>query len=83
MQPPRSGRASSDPGATKLWETRRAVVQGWNAVADRLLIEGHPHLAQQVWKLIGRMPAPQTDDQRLQTKLAMLVDEYGAGERTR
>ena len=52
------GRAAPEPGATKLQETRRAVVQGWHAVADRALENGLPHLAEQIWKLIGGMPPP-------------------------
>jgi hypothetical protein len=70
----RSGEIAPDPGATKLRETRRAVVQGWHAVADRALDEGLPHLAQDIWKLIGGMQPPLTDDERLRSKLAARVD---------
>jgi hypothetical protein len=74
VQAARSGRAAPEPGATRLQETRRAVMQGWHAVADQLLNEGHAQLAQQVWKLIGGMPAPQTEDERLRSHLAPAVD---------
>jgi hypothetical protein len=74
LQGLRNPSIASDPGAAKLQNTRRAVVQGWHAVADQLLNEGHAQLAQQVWKLIGGMPAPQTDDERLRSNLAPAVD---------
>jgi hypothetical protein len=78
-----SGRAASEPGATKLQETRRAVVQGWHAVADRALENGLPHLAEQIWKLIGGMPAPQTDEERLRHSLTAAVDTHRRQERAR
>lgn len=83
MQALRAARVAAEAGAAKLQGTRRAVLQGWHAVADQLLSEGHPQLAQQVWKLIGGMPAPQTDDQRLQSTLATKVDAHRRQERTR
>ena len=82
-QAARSGRAAPEPGATKLQETRRAVVQGWHAAADRALEDGLPHLAEQIWKLIGGMPAPQTDEERLRHSLAPAVDTHKRQERAR
>ncbi len=79
----RSGGAAPEPGATKLQETRRAVVQGWHAVAERALENGLPHLAEQIWKLIGGMPAPQTDEERLRHSLASAVDTHRRQERAR
>jgi hypothetical protein len=79
----RSGRAAPEPGATKLQETRRAVVQGWHAVADRALENGLPHLAEQIWKLIGGMPAPQTDEERVRHSLTPAVDTHRRQERAR
>jgi hypothetical protein len=73
-QAARSVRAAPDPGAAKLRETRRAVVQGWHAVADRALEEGLPHLAEQIWKLIGGMPPPRTEDERLRSELSARMD---------
>ena len=77
------GQAAPLPGATKLQETRRAVVQGWHAAADRALENGLPHLAEQIWKLIGGMPAPQTDEERLRQSLAPGVDAHRRRERAR
>jgi hypothetical protein len=82
-QAARSGGVAPEPGATKLQETRRAVVHGWHAVADRALENGLPHLAEQIWKLIGGMPAPQTDEERLRHSLAPAVDTRRRQERAR
>jgi hypothetical protein len=69
-----NGRAVPDPGAARLQETRRAVVKGWHAAADRALEDGLPHLAEQIWKLIGGMPPPWTEDERLRSELSARVD---------
>ncbi len=74
VQAARSGRAASEQGAAKLQETRRAVVQGWHAVADRALEDGLPHLAEQIWKLIGSMRPPRTEDERLRSELSTRAD---------
>src|SRR5580658_1733401 len=79
----RSGQAAPEPGAMKLQETRRAVVRGWHAAADRALENGFPHLAEQIWKLIGGMPAPQTDEERLRQSPAPGVDTHRRRERAR
>jgi hypothetical protein len=81
VQAARSGRAAPEPSAAKLQETRRAVVQGWHAAADRALEEGLPHLAEQIWKLIGGMPPPRTDDERLRNELAAREDGERRKER--
>jgi hypothetical protein len=73
-QPARGDGAVPEPGATKLQETRRAVVQGWHAAAERALGEGLPHLAEQIWKLIGGMPSARTEDERLRSELSGGVD---------
>lgn len=70
----RTATPALDPGGAKLRNTRRSVVQGWHAVADQLLNEGRAQLAQQVWKLIGGMPAPQTDDERLHSRIVQAMD---------
>jgi hypothetical protein len=82
-QAARGGQPAPVPGATKLQETRRAVVQGWHAAADRALENGLPHLAEQIWKLIGGMPAPQTDEERLRHNVVPAVDRHRRQERTR
>jgi hypothetical protein len=70
----RSGHAVPDPTEARLQETRRAVVQGWHAAADKALEDGLPHLAEQIWELIGGMPPPRTEDERLRSELSARVD---------
>lgn len=77
---------SRDPGAGALRETRRAVVEGWHATVERLLADGHGHLAEQVWKFIGGMPPPQTEQERFANEWATRRDrrrhlEHGARSR--
>jgi hypothetical protein len=36
------------------------VVEAWGVVSNQLLNAGHP-LADQVWKFLGNMPKPQTE----------------------
>jgi hypothetical protein len=83
MKGPQITGAAADPGSRKLQSTRRAVVEGWHAVADQLLNEGHAQLAQQVWRLIGGMPEPQTDEERLRNSLTPRMDPHRPQERTR
>ena len=64
------GAGTPDPGAAVLRETRRAVIEGWHATVERLLADGHRQLAEQVWKFIGGMPLPQTEQQRFERELA-------------
>ena len=61
----RNGGLEAEPGKTKLVVTREAVVQGWHAVAESLLRSGQGRLAEKIWKFIGSMPPPVTDDERL------------------
>jgi hypothetical protein len=75
------GRAAAEPGATKLQETRRAVLEGWHAAAERALEDGLPHLAQQIWKLIGGMAPPRTEDERLRSELSARLDSDRRRER--
>lgn len=82
-QAARGDRTAPVAGAMKLQETRRAVVQGWHAAAAWALENGHPHLAEQVWKLIGGMAAPQTDEERLRHSLAASADNHRREERAR
>ena len=82
-QAARGDRTAPVAGTTKLQETRRAVVQGWHAAAAWALENGNPHLAEQIWKLIGGMPAPQTDEERLRHSLTAFADTHRRQERTR
>jgi len=76
----RTGGLKPSPGKTKLLETRREVIAGWNAVVDALLEAGHGELAQKIWGFIGGMPPPLTTDEQLP---ATLVERTRTGERQR
>lgn len=73
--------STREPGAVALQKTRRAVVEGWHATVERLLADGHGHLAEQVWKFIGGMPPPQTEQQRFETELVTRMDKQRQRER--
>jgi len=78
---PDVGAATPDSGAAVLRETRRAVVEGWHATVERLLADGYGHLAEQVWKFIGAMPRPQTEQERFEHELATGMDKHRRVER--
>jgi hypothetical protein len=80
-----AGRANTEPGKSRLLETRRAVVRGWNEVADRLVIQGQVDLALAVRRFVGRMP-PRTENEQIAEKLrqpmpATPVRDVEAGQR--
>jgi hypothetical protein len=61
----RGGGLDSEPGKAKLVGTRETVVRAWHAIAEKLLMDGHGPLAEQVWKFIGGMPPVATDNERI------------------
>jgi hypothetical protein len=61
----RCGGLDREPGKAKLVETRETVVRRWHAIAEKLLMDGHGRLAEQVWKFIGGMPPVATDNERI------------------
>jgi hypothetical protein len=69
-----------ESGKAKLVATREAVVQGWHAVADSLLMSGQVPLAEKVWKFIGSMPPPATDHERI---ASLLLRERGRSQERR
>lgn len=75
-----NGGLEPGPDKAKLLETRRAVIDGWNAVVDALLKEGHGELAQKVWEFVGGMRPPLTTDEQL---AARLTERSRARERER
>lgn len=48
-------------GAARLQQTRREVVSGWNAIRERLLVEGQHQLADAVGRFVNQMPPPRTE----------------------
>lgn len=59
-----------DPGKRALLETRRAVVDGWRALADFLERDGNPQLASSVRRFADTMPPPLTEKERMAHEIA-------------
>lgn len=81
-----AGQVKTEPGKTRLLETRRAVVRGWNDVADSLVMQGQVELALAARRFVGRMPPPRTENEQIAEKLrevvrAMPVRNAEAGQR--
>ncbi len=60
-----SGRGALDAGQEAMQSTRRAVEADWHATADALRMQGEGELAALVDRFVARIPAVQTDAQRL------------------
>jgi len=65
----RNGGLETESGKVELHATREAVVRGWHAVADSLLLRGQGQLAEKDRMFIGRMPPPMTDHERIAAPL--------------
>ena len=65
LQALRTNRGTLDAGKENMQRTRQEVVAGWHAVADALRSQGQAELADRVERFVARMPAVQTDAQRL------------------
>ena len=65
----RAGTFTAPPGKVKLGDTRRAVVDGWQAAAAALLEAGNHELARKIWHFIGGMPAPLTTEEQLAVRI--------------
>jgi len=61
----RAGRVAFDAGQAKLRDTRKEVLADWHATSEMLRRQGEARVAVQVDRFTARMPAVQTDDQRL------------------
>jgi hypothetical protein len=64
------GQVKAEPSKSRLLETRREVVRGWNAVADNLVIQGDVELALAVRRFVDRMPPPRTEKEVLARQLS-------------
>jgi hypothetical protein len=72
----------ADPARVKLLETRRAIIQGWSAVADRLEAHGETLLGGDVRYFATHLPPVLTDRERLTEELMRFVRAEGSA-RTR
>lgn len=67
------GKLSSEPGKSRLIETRRVVEQGWLATSAILVGQGHPELATAIHRFLGQMPPPLTERDRIAAGLIAKV----------
>ena len=68
-----TGNTRVEPGKRKLGETRRQVENGWRAVANRLSMDGHHDLANDVRRFVERMPPAKTDREQIAQELQQRV----------
>ncbi|MBT2337134.1 relaxase/mobilization nuclease domain-containing protein [Variovorax paradoxus] len=61
----RSGQGALDAGREAMQRTRQEVAADWRATAEALRRQGEGDLAAQVERFVARMPAVQTDAQRM------------------
>jgi hypothetical protein len=71
-----AGHVKTEPGKNRLLETRRAVVRGWNEVADNLVMQGHVELALAVRRFVARMPPPRTENEQIAERLRETDQRY-------
>ena len=72
----------SDPAHARLLETRKAVIEGWNAVAGKLEAQGEIELGAHVRYFARHLPPVRTDRERLAEQFIRFVKAQGS-ERTR
>lgn len=63
------GSSVAEPGKERLLATRRAVIQGWREVSERLARQGEQELAQEVLAFIARLPQPRTEKEAIKAAL--------------
>lgn len=68
-----TGNTRVEPGKRKLVETRRQVENGWRAVANRLSMDGHHDLANDVRRFVERMPPAKTEREQIAQELQQRV----------
>lgn len=60
-----TGGLTPDSGKRVLLETRKAVLDGWRGLAERLERDGNPQLASTVRRFADTMPQPLTEKERM------------------
>ncbi len=55
----------SEPGKSKLIETRKDVERGWRATSDILRAQGHAELAARIHRFVAQMSPPRTENEQL------------------
>jgi hypothetical protein len=70
-----------DPARAKLLETRKAVVEGWIAVAKKLVAQGETVLAGEVRYFVSHLAPVRTDRERLAEEFVRFCNERAAKTR--
>ena len=78
-----AGQVKTAPGKNRLLKTRREVVQAWNEVADRLVIQGRLELTLAVRRFVGRMLPPMTENEQIAGKWREAARERSDRDMTR
>lgn len=69
------GGLAPEPGSERMRATRRAVLEGWQSMADNLERQGQQDLADVVRHFVDRMPPPMTERQQMAEQLRARVRE--------
>ena len=77
------GSSVAEPGKERLLATRRAVVQGWREVSDRLAHQGEQELAREVLAFIAQLPNPRTEKEEIKAALLDQVRAKNSQDRQR
>ncbi|MGD9842225.1 MAG: relaxase/mobilization nuclease domain-containing protein [Steroidobacteraceae bacterium] len=75
------GKIQVGKGRMQMITTRKAVMQGWYGVQDRLVSSGHIKLANQIDTFLATMKPPQTEQEQIARELLRL--RGGRSERVR
>src|SRR5882757_50417 len=71
-----NGNRRSEPGKSKLAETRRQVDSGWHSVSNLLTQDGHHDLATDVRRFVDRMPPARTEREFVADELRQRLREH-------
>jgi hypothetical protein len=71
---------SPEPARAQLLETRKAIVQGWTAVAERLEAQGEIELGGHIRYFAMHLPPALTDRERLTQEFARFVRAQRSGQ---
>ena len=64
-----AGKLHVEPAKSQLMQTRTAMENGWLAVGDLLLAQGHRQLAAHVQRFVDQLPSPRTEKEWLAHQL--------------
>lgn len=76
-----SGDGKLEPGRPRLLATRRAILRGWDAIANILERQGESNLAQRVRRFVGQLVPPRTEREWIREELVGQREERDLGQR--